>query len=226
MRAIALGLALPLTACGFGMNESARTVAPNHVSGAGALTFVVNDTAARKPGLGNLGIDLGMVRLGVARHLDVGIGEAFFAGGKVDVKWSPFPEWWIVALALRLGVGAAGFPDPLVFTYAGTIASIDVGDVVTPYLSGTYADHWIFGRYLDPPPAGQRNAPRAGYGDGVLQLAIGVRFFTGDLFSTSLEYGLWVPLQDDPGDGFSFFRTHVATIGVCFACPRRAPRQE
>ena len=218
-------LAALLGGCAYGMHESARTMAPGRVSGGGAISFVTNTNTAARGGVGasNFGVDLGMARVGLARRVDVGVGFLYGLGGRADVKVSPLPEAWRFALALRLGGGGAAIPDNVVMAYVGAIASYDFAFGLTPYLGCTFADHWIYGIDRDPPPPGQTLVRRAGYGDGLLQSALGVRVFTDRKaavpVSVSLEYGLWVPLQDDPGDGFSFIVSHIASLGFCVGCP-------
>ena len=223
LRAAAL---IPLLGgCAYGMHESARTVPPGRFSGAGAISFVTNTNTGARGGVGlrNFGVDLGMARVGVARHLDVGVGFLYGLGGRADVKLSPLPEDWRFALALRLGGGGAGLPDDVAMAYVGALASYDFAFGLSPYLGCTFANHWIYGMNRDTPLPGQTLASRAGYGDGLLESAFGVRIFIDRKArvptSVSLEYSLWVPLQDDPGDGFSFILSHVASIGFCFGCP-------
>lgn len=207
------------------MHESARTLAPGRISGAGAVSFVTNANTGARGGVGwsNFGIDLGMARVGVARRLDVGVGFLYGLGGRADVKLSPLPEAWRFAVALRLGGGGAAVTENVAMVYFGGIASYDFAFGLTPYLGCTFANHWIYGMYQAAPPPGQTLAARAGYGDGLLENAFGIRIFVdrkaGVPLSTSLEYALWVPLQDDPGDGFSFAVSHVASIGFCAGCP-------
>lgn len=230
MNRVALLLALGTFAsgCGYGLHESARTLAPGQFGGGGAITLVANGAEQDgKVRVRTVAPDVGMMRVGVARRVDVGVGLAYFAGLRGDVKISFLPEELPIALAVRVGAGGAGFPQALVLAYAGLLASVDVSSWLAPYLGVTYANHWIFGIDRDPPPSGETLVPRAGYGDGVLQNVLGFRFFLEgerNPVSLSLEYGLWVPLQDDPGDGFSFVLNHLASLGVCIGCPRRPSR--
>lgn len=218
-------LAMSSAGCGYGLHESARTLAPGRFGGGGAVTVVANAAGDdAKTHVRNVGLDLGMMRVGVARHVDVGFGVAYLAGGRADVKLSMLHEDYPLALAVRVGVGGAAAPIALAFAYVGVLASVDAASWLQPYVGCTFADHWIFGLDQRSPPLGQRLAARAGYGDGVLQNVVGFRFFLeeGTLpVSLSLEYGLWVPLQDDPGDGFSFVLNHLGSLGVCMGCPQR-----
>jgi len=214
------------TGCGYGLHESARTLAPGHFGGGGAVTVVANAAGdVGKTHVRNVGLDLGMMRVGVARHVDVGFGVAYLAGGRADLKVSLLREDFPLALAVRVGVGGAATPIALAFAYAGVLASVDATSWLQPYLGCTFADHWIFGLDQGSAPSGTAVAGRAGYGDGVLQNVLGFRFFLEEgnrPVSLSLEYGLWFPLQDDPGDGFSFVVNHLASLGVCIGCPQRS----
>ena len=213
------------TGCGWGLHESARTLAPGQVSSGGAITLVANERADDgKLRVATVVPDVVPVRVGVARRVDVGVGLFYFVGLRADVKVSLLPPTSIFALAVRGGAGGAVFPEKLVTAFAGVLASVDLGDVLQPYLGVTYATHWIFGLNTEAPTnPGERLAARAGYGDGLLQSALGMRFFVDGggktRASVSLEYGLWVPLHDDPGDGFAFVLSHLGSLGFCIGCP-------
>ncbi len=225
-RLIAVACAAALTTgCGWGLHESARTLPPGQVSSGGAITLAANERADDgKLRVATVVPDVVPVRVGITRRVDVGVGLFYLVGLRADVKVSLLPPTSIFALAVRGGAGGAVFPEKLVTAFAGVLASVDLGEVIEPYLGVTYATHWIFGLYtgatLNP---GERLASRAGYGDGVLQNALGVRFFVDGggrtRASVSMEYGLWVPLQNDPGDGFAFVLSHLGSLGFCIGCP-------
>ena len=64
-------------------------------------------------------------------------------------------------------------------------------------------------------------APRSGVGDGLLQLHTGFELRARTGVGVFLEYGLWLPAQDDPGDSYAFVTTHIFAIGIHAFSPRR-----
>lgn len=222
MRAFAtLLLATGMLGCNFALGETPRTIPPGTVSGAfgTSLAFNQNDQQRGGPGLHNLAPQLGPLRVGVARRVDVGFASLYGVGLRADVKVAltrPTLPW---ALAGRAGGGyASDFSSrTAVLAFAGMLASYSLG-AFEPYAAVTFANHWIYGSPTTTPPPGERNAPRAGYGDGILQLAVGLRAYVSDKASVSLEYGRWQPMQDDPGDGYGFVANDIVSLTACFGC--------
>ena len=223
MRAALLPIAASLLGCTFGLGETPRTVPPGKVSGAlgASMAFNQNDSARGGVGLHNFAPQLGPLRIGVAKRVDVGIATLYGTGGRTDVKVAltrPTLPW---ALAVRAGGGYAadlGFIERnIVVAYGGAIASLSFGDV-EPYGAVTFVNHWIYGSHTQPPPPGQTAAPRAGYGDGILQLVIGLRGYLSASTSVAIEYGRWQPAQDDPGDGYAFVANDIVSLLMCVGC--------
>ncbi len=227
MRVLAiLVLVVGTTRCSLGLGETPRTLPPGKLSGTVGMALVLNenDSARGSVGLQNFAPQLGPIRVGIAPRVDVGIASLYGLGARADAKVAltrPTLKW---ALAVRAGGGYAadlgGRRAALAF--AGVIASYSAG-AFEPYAAVTFANHWIYGSPVNIPPPGGRNAPRAGYGDGLLQLVAGVRVYVANEGSVSLEYGRWQPMQDDPGDGYSFVANNIGSVIVCFGCwSRRA----
>jgi hypothetical protein len=105
---------------------------------------------------------------------------------------------------------------------AGGIASYRVTAGFEPYVGVTFADHWI----ERPPPdvqlaPGESLASRTYVGDGLVQLNAGFELSAHTGVGMFAEYGIWLPAQNDPGDGYAFVTTHVFAIGVHGFSPRR-----
>ncbi len=189
-----------------------------------SMVFNAND-ATRGLGPHSVAPQIGPVRIGVGERVDVGITSFFGFGLRADVKVMLSRATLPFAIAVRAGAGAAWNTDSrsIAAAYAGGIASYTFG-VVEPFVAVTFMNHWIFGSPAptDPLPAGQTYAPRAGYGDGLLQLALGVRIFASARTSVAFEYARWEPVQNDPGDGYSFIENDILSFTVCVGCPSRS----
>lgn len=207
--------------CSFGLGETPRTLPRGHVSGAFGTSVVLNENDAQRggPGLQNLAPQLGPIRVGLAPRVDVGVATLYGYGGRADVKvllTRPTLPW---ALAVRAGAGYAAELEgrKAGVAFAGVIASEAIG-IFEPYAAVTFTNHWIFGSPVTIPPAGSINAPRAGYGDGLLQMVLGIRAYMSEMASLSLEVGRWQPMQDDPGDGYAFVANNIGSLTVCVGC--------
>ncbi|GEM_PF-4833008 len=138
---------------------------------------------------------------------------------RADVKAAltrPTLPW---ALAERVGGGGAAHLAGryLAVAFAGPIASSSIGPV-EPYAAVTFMNHWVYGSPVTISPLGSINAPRTGYGDGILQLVMGIRGYVSNGCSVAVEYGRWQPMQDDPGDGYSFVANNIVSLMVCIGC--------
>lgn len=218
-RAAALVFASTL-GCSFGLGETPRTLPRGKLSGAVGTSAVFNENDSQRggPGLHNLAPQLGPIRVGLAPHVDVGVATLYGLGARADVKvllTRPTLSW---ALAARAGAGYAVEQDvrKVGVAFAGLIASYAIG-IFEPYGAVTFTNHWIYGN-ATLPPAGSVNAPRAGYGDGILQVVLGARVYVSEMGSASLEYGRWQPMQNDPGDGYAFVANDVCSLTVCVGC--------
>lgn len=214
-------------ACGYGTFQTAKTVAPGHTTLAAGASYVSNrnDSVEGHGGLDALAAELGPLRLGLTDHLDVGASMYLGLGARVDAKYNLLPRRARLAIAPRLGVGAARQSSwSFLMAMSGLLASYDVAPWVTPYAGLTYADHWI-----SPETAAKttlpntRMAARRGYGDGLLMPVAGVRLGSEDSASFHVEYTRYVPMQNDPGDQYAFIPSNVVVAGFafCLAAPCR-----
>jgi hypothetical protein len=224
MRPLAIAtLVAPLVGCGYGLHQTAKTQAPGAVSLVQGFSYITNSTFAAQnlsgaTGLLQLGMDVGPLRAGLSDHVDMGIGFLYGPGVLVDSKFNVLRRSGRLALAPRLGSGFAVNGDrTTVMWMAGLIASYDVLPTLTPYLAGTFANHWIKSPQPDATFApGEHLAPPTGAGDGLLELTAGVQWRTGPIFAISAEYGLWLPVQNDPGTFYSFVTSQIFSIGLRF----------
>jgi hypothetical protein len=67
---------------------------------------------------------------------------------------------------------------------------------------------------------GERLAPATGLGDGLLQLVVGLQCRLGSVVALSAEYGLWLPMQNDPGTFYTFVTSKIVSFAVRI-CLRR-----
>ena len=225
MRAFAIAaLTAPLVGCGFGLHQTAKTQRPGSVSLAQGFSYLTNSNLAAQQSTGGnplgspLGTDLGPLRVGLSDHVDMGIGLLYGSGVLVDSKFNVLGRSNRLALAPRLGSGFAVNGDrTTAMGLAGIIASYDVQPALTPYLAGTFANHWI----KSPQPyatlaPGEHLAPPTGAGDGLLELTVGVYLHAGPIFAISAEYALWLPVQNDPGTFYSFVPSQIVSVGFHF----------
>jgi hypothetical protein len=223
------GLALTaalLAGCGFGLHETAKTQRPGSVSLLTGASYISNDTLAAQQNraLLQLGAEVGPLRVGLSEHADIGLGFFYGLGARLDAKFNVLDRSDRLAIAPRLGAGYAEGSDQrkTAVVMGGVIGSYDVLPKLTPYLGLTFANHWIAG----PQPfttlkPGERLAPRTGVGDGLLELAVGAQWHLGAVVALSAEYGLWLPMQDDPGDFYSFVTSQIGSVGVRFCFSRQ-----
>ncbi len=199
--------------CGFALAQTAKVQPSGTTSVQIGMGGLVSQTDASRGGLDvdNLTSEVG-VRAGLGRHVDLGVTGFLGMGALVDAKWSLLDQRRPEAIALRVGAGAGGPSD--VAGQLGVLASYDVAASFVPYLGVLWTNHWIYG---DTPqgrlPAGVTYAARKGYGDGVCELHLGFGAFNGpNQHGVFFEYALWLPMQNDPGDGFKFARSHFLMI--------------
>jgi len=229
MRASLAAACALVMGCSYGLGETPRTLPKGHVSGNTGMSMVFNRSDAERGGVGlhNLAPQLGPLRVGVAPHVDVGLATLFGLGFRADVKVSPTRPTLPFAFAVRAGGGAAGDTSSrnLAMAFAGVLASYTFG-VVEPYLGATFSNHWIYyGQAALPPGSlapGERYASRQGYGDGLVELTVGLRVSVSTWGSVSFEYSRWQPAQDDPGDFYRFVANDIASLGLCVGCWTRA----
>ncbi|HEX7600935.1 MAG TPA: hypothetical protein VF316_04990 [Polyangiaceae bacterium] len=228
MRASLVAGCVLVMGCSYGLGETPRTLPKGHVSGNTGISMVFNGSDAQRGGVGthNLAPQLGPVRFGVAPHVDVGVATLFGLGLRADVKVSPTRPTLPFAFAVRAGGGAAVDTSnrSLAMAFAGVLASYTFGGV-EPYVGATFANHWIYGQPAPDPASlapGERYATRQGYGDGIVELTVGLRVSVSTWGSVSFEYSRWQPAQDDPGDFYRFVANDIASLGLCVGCWTRA----
>jgi len=206
--------------CGHGLGQTAKT----QPVGKTRLTLGVvritnaNDEVRNGPDLQNLAPEVS-VRVGTSEHTDIGITNWFGVGLRTDVKWNLFDRDRPYALAPRAGVGAAKdfYGVALFGAFAGLIASYELPGKITPYGAATFANHWILRN--DKPSSevlapGETFAARKGYGDGLLQLVVGLQLKLGAGSALVGEYQRWIPMQNDPGDFYKFVPNDVLMIAT------------
>jgi hypothetical protein len=217
--------------CGYGLMQTAHTEAPGHVATTLGESYVGNalsDSGGRNLTT-NIGTELA-ARVGLNRHVDLGVGPWLGEGARADFKLdvlAPENPW---ALAPRIGAGIAvsdssattgddddGNPTAIETALVGVIGSYRAG-TVEPYVGVTFANHWIYleHEYPDELPPGQRYTPRTGAGDGLFQIALGAEIAVGVTTRLLLEYQRWQPAQDDPGDAYAFVPSNVLSVALRF----------
>jgi hypothetical protein len=210
-------VSLGAAGCGHALGQTAKTEPVGHTRMNVGVIAVTNENDEARHGfnLRNVGGELS-TRVGLAENVDVGVSTWIIPGIRSDLKWSLFDRHHPYALALRAGGGLAAGSTEVVMAMAGTIASYDLGKIATPYVGATFANHWVYPGRQPPPPRGERYAPRAGYGDGLLQLAVGLQLVQSRGAVWLFEYQYWRPMQNDPGDFYKFVPNHVAFVGWGF----------
>lgn len=213
-RFLALGTLWLTSGCSFGMFQTAHTQAPGTVSVTPGVAQVFNrlDDENGRGVLTNVGAQLGG-RLGITKRVDAGLGSFMAYGMKADVKVNLLERSQKLAIAPRLGAGYR-LARSVRMLEAGAIASYRLADV-EPYLGLTFANHWIEPEEPDgrlPPNA----VTRREMGDGLLQLNLGFEVRVSDHVAFLAEYGHWFPMNNDPGDFYSFVPTNVAGIALRF----------
>lgn len=162
------------------------------------------------------------LRYGVTHQLDVGARLFYLTGLVADVKYNLVDHRSDLAVSLQAGLGGvasfSNFPvDP---EYAGWMLHLPLTVLVsyrllgrlTPYAALGYSFNWVFDRD-EHRQAGERYAERAGHGDGVLTVAAGLELALTPTFAIMVEYDLYKPVVDDPGDFFSFVDNHLVLMG-------------
>lgn len=223
MRFALLALLLATSGCGgYGLMQTAHTEPPGKGSMVIALDVMQNKLSgvAGRDQLQDLS-QQAAPRIGLSDHADIGFQPWMLSGVRGDLKvdlLGPHEPW---AVATRLGAGYAGTDTQTIMALAGGILSYRVTRGFEPYFGITYADHWIH-RPVDQAlvPHGETLASRTHTGDGLVQLSVGLEF-GGDSSAFIAEYNLWLPANNDPGDGYGFVTTEVFSLGVDFFSPLR-----
>lgn len=201
------------TACSFGAFQTAHTQAPSTVSVTPGVARVLNriDDRNGRNLATNLGAQLGG-RVGLTQRVDAGLGSFLAYGVKADVKVNLLERHQRLAIAPRLGAGLrAGRTVGML--EGGAIASYRLFDRLEPYLGLSFANHWVSAeRPQQPLPPNV--VGRSGTGDGLLQLSLGLELLLSDHVALLGEYGHWFPLNNDPGDFYTFVPTNIAGVAL------------
>lgn len=211
----AFGAVSLTSGCSFGMFQTAHTQAPGTVSVTPGVAQVFNrlDDKSGRSVLTNVGAQLGG-RLGISQRVDAGLGSFMAYGMKADVKVNLLERHNKLALAPRLGAGFR-LERSVRMLEAGAIASYRLADKFEPYVGLTFANHWIEPENPDGPlPANA--VTRREMGDGLLQLNLGFEVRVSEHVAFLGEYGHWFPMNNDPGDFYSFVPTNVAGLALRF----------
>lgn len=224
MRAAVFVLALSLGGCGYGLMQTAHTERSATVGGVVGGTYVVNKLSglAGRTTQTNLGGVLAP-RVGIGDHVDVGLQPWMWVGARADVKVDLLAPDNPLAIAPRAGGGyATGDKGDQFMAMAGAIASYRIGTRFEPYLGATYADHWISltkDEYAFSFSSGGTPVARNHTGDGLVELTVGSEIRLARVSGLLFEYNLWLPANNDPGDGYAFVTTHVFALGFHFFSP-------
>ncbi len=223
MRGALFALLLATSGCGgYGLMQTAHTEPPGKggaVVGANLASNKLSGVAGRDSYQSFS--QQAAPRVGLSDHVDVGAQPWMLFGVRGDAKVDLLDPRDPLAVAPRVGGGYAGTSTQTIMAMAGGIVSYRLPGNVEPYLGVTYADHWI-----DRPVSaglvapGESLVPRNNTGDGLVQLSIGLEL-PGRASGFIAEYNLWLPANNDPGDGYAFVTTEVFAIGVEFFSPRR-----
>ncbi len=217
MRVALVVLAVSLGGCGYGLMQTGHTEPAGKLGAVFGGTYLANKlsgVAGRTPET-----SVGAViapRFGLADHVDVGLQPWMDPGGRADVKVDVLAPDNPLAFAPRAGVGyAQGDQSHTIMGLAGGIASYRATPWFEPYLGGTYADHWISRpadtSYVAP---GESLVPANHTGDGLVELTAGAELRLSRSSGLLFEYNLWLPANNDPGDGYAFVTTHVFALGL------------
>jgi hypothetical protein len=222
-----IGLFLSAGGCGYGQFQTARTTPPGQVRFTVAQLYVQNkNVEERRVWFYNFPQQVDF-RVGLSEQVDLGAKLFLFGGLLADVKGNLIRNTSDFALAIHGGAGAAVVDkafiefrteDPVTIVHApiGVIASYRFLGQLSPYLGLDYGFYWIFGYDLDYRDPNQVYAKRAGYGDGVARITLGLEWELSRRLALLAEYDLLAPLVDDPGDNFAFVVNHIFGIGVRF----------
>jgi hypothetical protein len=224
MRDVAIAaLAVSFVGCGYGLHQTAKTQPPGSVSFVNGFSYITNSNLAAQDRIGGssllrIATDVGPLRAGLSDHVDMGIGFLYGPGVLVDSKFNVLQRVSRLALAPRLGSGfSVNDTRTTTVWMAGIIASYDFLPALTPYVAGTFANHWI----KSPQPEatfapGEHLAAPTGTGDGLLELSAGLQWRTGPILALTAECGLWLPMQNDPGTFYSFVTSQIVSVGFRF----------
>jgi hypothetical protein len=206
--------------CSLGLHQTAKTLQQGEIRAGGGLLVMKNKPAdvledspeARAQGGDRMALFPELaVRAGVGQRTDMGIGLHLGLGLRLDAKHNLIDETKPYAIAPRLGFGFV-FQEAEIFTWmAGLIGSYQLARWVSFYLGTTFVNHHVSRTQTPVLSTNERLAERSNWGDGLLQGALGLQLGPRDN-RFFLEYGRWLPLQNDPGDSFRLVPTHLLSL--------------
>ncbi len=208
--------------CGMGVMQTAKTTEKGSVDITLGGGYLYNEMVEnRGVAITNIPPYVG-ARFGVTNHMDLGASLFLGGGASVDTKYNFFGHGNPMALSIQAGASLAkdwfGSQSTIFMIPIHLLASYSLaGGFITPYLGLGYNDVWIFGYQGDyNPQPGDKLADRAGYGDGLLQISVGLELFSNRRVQLLMEYDCYYPLVDDPGDRFSFVTNHLFMAAARF----------
>ena len=207
-----------ISSCGYGMMQTAKTVAKGKSSYSFGAVYQGNEF--RKIHIYSFTGQFNF-RHGVHERVDFGIKQFFIAGLLADTKVNVLDPKSPAALSFSGGIGFALDPinmDMILQVPLYTHLSYTVKNVFTPYATFGYETNWIFGRERPEIEVeeGFEEADRKGYGDGNIMINGGLEFHLGKKFFLMMEYIYRHPVVNDPGDYYKFLPNHFAGIGFRF----------
>ncbi|PKN54757.1 MAG: hypothetical protein CVU56_24845 [Deltaproteobacteria bacterium HGW-Deltaproteobacteria-14] len=216
-----LALGLLLGGCTTAQLHTARTTAVGELDVTLGLGYLHNELIAERGGTSVENAPLHLAaRTGLGERVDLGVRAILGDGLLVDTRLGLLPPSSPWQLSVGVGVGVGGWlgqgggvsiTAPIV-----AMASYDVGDVLTPYVGLGWASWWHLGHEPTLGQAGDTYAARAGHGDGVVTLLVGLAVHLSPTLSILVEYDYTTQVLDDPGDFFSMVDSHVFAGAVTF----------
>lgn len=207
--------------CGVGLMQTARTTPEGTLDVQVAAGYAYNHMVEeRGNAFTNFPVQLGL-RYGLSDRLDLGLGMFMGAGGLADAKVNLMPADHPLAAAVQAGFGAAydigGSQATVLHLPVRALVSRDfLGGELTPYAGVGFGLFWILGYNGDEQLPSGELADRAGHGDGLLMLSVGLEILGASDPCFFVEYTWWKPVLDDPGDRFAFAQNHFFLGGVRF----------
>ncbi len=219
-----LVIAFSLSACGYSLLQTAETMPKGQTDVTLGISYLNNELISERDGtalIGNFPQEI-TVRHGLNEQVEVGASLLFGSGLLLNGKYNFMPHQNPLALSVRGGLGVAGNPfssDLGVIHLPITVAaSYRLKSFITPYMALGYDAWWVF---REAPPEQERPedsslAKRTLFGDGNLTLTAGIEVGEREGTAWLVEYRLFEPIVDDPGDHHEFVRSHIFAVGVRF----------
>ncbi len=217
-----LTLLVLINGCGHGLMQTAKTAPAGELEMNLSAGYIHNEMVEnRGHALTNMPVQLGL-RYGITDQVDVGASVFMGAGALLDGKYNFMPADHALALSLQAGLGLAygllSDNTSIVELPMRALISYQLPNArLTPYAGIGLTVFWVNNYEPENAPApDQKQADRAGYGDGMLLASLGVELFSDSAVQMLLEYSYFRPVFDDPGDNFSFVDNHIFQVGMKF----------